>query len=57
MLLHLLATYLPFSPAALQGFWSAVMTTIGSTVAVGFIIFAALFCIDIFKSVLRAFWH
>jgi|GEM_PF-2692476 len=50
-----LTTYVPYNPAVWKEFWNSIMTTIGSTTAVGFIVFGALFCIVLFKAVIRMF--
>jgi len=50
-----LTTYVPYDPAVWQQFWNATMRTIGSSVGVGFIIFAALFVISVFKTIINYF--
>lgn len=54
-MLQLLTVYVPYDPSLWQQWWNAVMKTIASTTGVGFVVFAAIFCIGIFKIVFRYF--
>lgn len=54
-MLVLLTSYVPYNPAVWAEWWSSVMKTIGSSVSVGFLVFGALFCIGIFRIVIRYF--
>lgn len=48
--------YVPYDPSSWQTFWNAIMTTIGSTTKVGFVIFGAIFCVNVFRAILRHFF-
>lgn len=51
----ILSVYVPYDPAVWSNWWNSVMTTIGATVNVGFIIFGVIFCVAVFRMILRHF--